>query len=373
MKKIIALILILALIAGGVFLVKKKRAELAALPTPTLPPLVIKVVTPKKRLVRQEKSFLATYHTLQKALIATKFAGKIAKIYVQEGQSVQKGALLAKLDSSSIEAAIASAKAKLEATKAALASTKAQLTADRAALEVAFDAYKRAQKLYSAQAISKEALQKAKATYLAQKAKLTATKNMLEAKKIELQAATEGLKAKQSDLAYTIIKAPFDGTIEHLFFKEGSFAPLGKPIVSLLGERKVFDIAYDSGIEPGMKISDYPSCKIDTLLPYSKNSLNIARSYCKAPLKEESTVTLRIVQKEQSDVALPLNALYEKSGKTYVFVYKGGKLQPRNVKVAVLGKNFFIPEPIIDDPVAVGTHSELGKLFFTDNVKVVRE
>lgn len=134
------------------------------------PPMPVKAVAARVAPAVEEASALGTLRADEAITIRPEIAGRIAKILFAEGQSVKKGAVLARLDS-----------AELAAT---LASSKAQAGLERQRLE-------RAEDLHTKGFISQQALDEARSNYTRAQAK----QNEDEAKlaKTEMRAAFGGV------------------------------------------------------------------------------------------------------------------------------------------------------------------------------------
>ncbi|MRI58122.1 MAG: hypothetical protein C6H99_01300 [Epsilonproteobacteria bacterium] len=366
MKKLLWLILIALTIAGGVILIKKKKEELANLPTPQPPELVVQTANPTLKEVNQTKRLLGRYYAYDEALIATKIPGRVKKLHVQEGQSVHKDQPLVDLDKSEIEAQIAAQEALVKNLKAQIKAQEALLHAAKIDESAAYKSLKRDRRLYKAGALAREKYELKEALYAAKKAKLQSAQAALAAKRNELQAAITALASKKELLTYTQITAPFEGSVAKLFFKEGSFAPLGKPIVKLLGQNFVLDLPFDKGVEPKMKVKVKDRlCEVDRILPQSANSLKVARILCDEPLRlpNDTQLPVLVIQKSLKDYALPIQALFEQQNKTYVFIKTANGFEPVAIEVEVASQDYFIPNPRIKEPVAVGSNEKLAKLF----------
>ncbi len=365
MKKFLLILTTLAIIAGGVYLIKQKKDELANLPTPQPPKIVVEEATPKQMEVKQTKKVLGRYYALDTALIATKTPGAIMKILVEEGQKVKKGQLLMELDSSEVQAQIESQRKLIDTLQNQIKAQRASLKAAKLDARSFYKSLLRDRKLYRAGALAKEKLELAESLYAAKEAKLLAAEAALKAKENELAAAKSQLQAKKRLLDYSRITAPNDGVIGAIFFKEGSFAPLGKPLMELLVPPFVIDATFFEGITAGMEATALgKSCQVASILPRSQKSLSIARITCEAlDLPHDTQVEVTIIQKRLKDYALPIQALYSENGKNFVFIKEKDGFKPTPVKIEVMGEEYFIPSPRITKPVAVGSNDKLAKLF----------
>ena len=139
--------------------------------------------------------------------VGAQVSGQITKLYVQIGDKVKAGDLIAQIDKDKQQN-------DLDITKAQLASTKANLESKKVALEIASSQYQREQKLYSNKATSLENLETLKNNFYSLKASVAD----LDAQVVQLEIT---LKNAEKDLGYTTIRAPMDGIIINVAVDEG--------------------------------------------------------------------------------------------------------------------------------------------------------
>ncbi|KGI56557.1 efflux RND transporter periplasmic adaptor subunit [Campylobacter sp. MIT 97-5078] len=139
--------------------------------------------------------------------VGAQVSGQIIKLYVDIGDRVKVGDLIAQIDKDKQQN-------ELDITKAQLESTKANLESKKVALEIADNQYKREQKLYESKATSLESLESLKNNFYTLKANVAE----LEAQVVQLEIS---LKNAQKDLGYTTITAPMNGIIINVAVDEG--------------------------------------------------------------------------------------------------------------------------------------------------------
>lgn len=156
-----------------------------------------------------EKTVVATgsIESINEVDVGAQVSGKITKLYVKLGQEVKKGDLLAEIDSSTQLNT-------LNTRKAALASYQAQLKAKQTSLDVAQSAYDRQAKLYKQQATSLDNLNTAKNTLDGAKADVDVIEASIKQAEIEVNTA-------ETNLCYTQITSPIDGTVISMPISEG--------------------------------------------------------------------------------------------------------------------------------------------------------
>lgn len=139
--------------------------------------------------------------------VGAQVGGQIIKLYVDIGDSVKQGDLIAQIDKDKQQNEI-------DITKAQLASAKANLQSKKVALEIARNQYIREQKLYKNKATSLESLESLKNNFYT----LTANVAELEAQVVQLEIS---LKNAEKDLGYTTITSPMNGVIINVAVDEG--------------------------------------------------------------------------------------------------------------------------------------------------------
>ena len=184
--------------------------------------------------------------------------GRVAEILVREGDRVTRGAVLARLDASELEARKAAAEARLEAARAALAELEAgarseEIAQARAAVRAAEqqleDARRdltRARRLHAGGAISQEALDKADTRFEVAEATLEQARQQLRAletgprreriraQRAAVSAAEAAVRQADATLGHATVTAPFDGRVTTRHRDPGETVQPGQPVVTLL-------------------------------------------------------------------------------------------------------------------------------------------
>ena len=173
------------------------------------------------------KSVVATgkVEPITKVEIKSKASGIVKKLYVDAGDRVKKGQLLAELDKEEIEARVAQAKAQTEASEASFKGTQADLErakvdAEGPDLPMLKRAYDRAQGMAKEGVVSQSALDDAQKNYEMSLNKQNVAKAQLQVLRAKIgqaqaQVAQDhaNLKQLEEQLGYTTITSPIDGII----------------------------------------------------------------------------------------------------------------------------------------------------------------
>jgi macrolide-specific efflux system membrane fusion protein len=139
--------------------------------------------------------------------VGTQVSGQLKKIYVQIGDSVTKGQLVAEIDPRVYQAQV-------EASEAHIGSLKAQLEQQKAAAVLAEQNLKRNQNLIDANAVSLQALQESQSQAASAKAQVDSIA-------AQIKETESNLKGIQTNLGFTKIYAPMSGTVTTMPAREG--------------------------------------------------------------------------------------------------------------------------------------------------------
>jgi RND family efflux transporter MFP subunit len=163
--------------------------------------------------VPQSSEYVATIKSRRSATLEPQVYGRITQIHVRSGDHVKTGQLLIEIDPKQQMAAVASARA-TERQKKALY--------DYNAIEV-----ERQRKLFEAGVTSRDAFDQAQQSF--------------DNTKADYESSKESRKNQEEQLAYYIIRAPFDGVLGDIPVHVGDFvAPLNSPpsILTTVDENK---------------------------------------------------------------------------------------------------------------------------------------
>jgi len=133
----------------------------------------------------------------RRATVSSKVTGKVLEVFVEEGQAVRKGQVLARLDDSQVRAALAVAKAQLNTARGAAAE-------DQARLREAERQFKRLSQLVDEKVVGRAEVETAQATVESLTARIALATQQVE-------VAQSQVAALEVDLADMVVRAPFDG------------------------------------------------------------------------------------------------------------------------------------------------------------------
>lgn len=150
---------------------------------------------------------LGTLQPLEYVDVGTQVSGQLRRLYVQIGDQVTKGQLLAEIDPTVYGS-------KVDAGEANIQNLRAQLTEKQAQAKLAEELFARQQRMLAANATSTEAFQNAQTTLAAARAQVS----QLQAQINQVQST---LRGDQANLGYTKIYAPMSGTVVSQTSRQG--------------------------------------------------------------------------------------------------------------------------------------------------------
>lgn len=139
--------------------------------------------------------------------VGAQTSGQLMRLYVDLGDVVQKGELLAEIDPRTHEAKLVGSRASLAGLRATLAEREAKL------LQAERD-YRRDAALFEDNAASRSVMQSSETEYRVAKAQVAATR-------AQIEEAEANLESAELNLSYCKVYAPISGTVVSLDVKEG--------------------------------------------------------------------------------------------------------------------------------------------------------
>ena len=143
----------------------------------------------------------------RQATVSSKITGKVVHVGIEEGQRVEPGQVIARLDDTNARAAVQQARAQR-------AQAEANLVAARVAFENATPTYQRNEMQYAKAVISAQTLDTAKAAY-------DAARTGLDVAARALDVADAGVAFAERNLEDTVVRAPFAGVVTVKAAQEG--------------------------------------------------------------------------------------------------------------------------------------------------------
>jgi membrane fusion protein (multidrug efflux system) len=190
--------------------------------------------------------------------VSPKMMGRISHLYVDEGDSVLKGQLLAELDSTDMMAQkqqLLAAKAQTEATKvqaeAKYLFDQKNIDVLQIGLEKANEDFERANAQFAGGVITKEQFDHIKKAAETAKAQIEAAKAQVEVSKTQIKSAETAITTAQAQIGVistqmnnTRLYAPIDGLVARRWLLPGDIAQPGQSIYTINNNKKYWILVY---------------------------------------------------------------------------------------------------------------------------------
>jgi HlyD family secretion protein len=171
--------------------------------------------------------------------VGSQVSGTISKLFVDFNSRVHKGDLVALIDPALFKGALLQATADLENAKANVVAARANLEKARAALVQSKADYDRTVGLHKDGVMSQQQLDLAKAAYESADASVGGAQANVTQADAQVQQKQAALEVAQTNLNYTVIRSPIDGTVV------ARNVDVGQTVAASLQAPTIFTIAQD--------------------------------------------------------------------------------------------------------------------------------
>ncbi len=298
------------------------RAEAAPSPEPQAPAIDIQSAEVVERSMPRTLLLTGTLAASRESDVASDAAGKVVKTFVERGDIVKKGAVLARLDAS--ESAMAAAEAGASATAAEAQAKNARLECDRA------------EQLFGARAISRSEYDRMKTS--------------CETSTSSSQAARARAARASKEVSDALIRAPFSGVVVERYVTVGEFVGPGAKIATLV-ERDPMRLVLDVPESAVGKLAMDQKLRF-SVAPVANESFGATIRYLGPVLDQRSRnlrvealidsedqrlrpgmfATTRLITGTTRGLAIPLSALTGIESSRRVFVVQDGHVQERVIQ-----------------------------------------
>ena len=341
MKKIILILVMVAILVSAFMLFSKRKQSVADIPLPNPLTIQVKVVSATNGELHQTRPFLAQLASSEIAEISSKLSGRIKNILVKENQSVIEGELLLEIDDKEVNAGILTQQENM----------KAQVKD----VKYAKSLHERNRSLFKSGGLARE--------------KFEASAVSLAAKKATLETSRQNIVELEVQLSYLNIKAPFDGTVGTIDLQKGSLASPGKSIVSINSHQQKLTFSYVPGviaIETGQEVllNGKKIGQIINLYSDADNGLSVAEIFIESPLEmpNNSYVNIDVMTFSGSGCRIPLDALIMTKEGAKLMLYQDKKFTPFVVTIIAGNKHYALVEPCPSGLMAVASAAKLSEL-----------
>ncbi len=153
--------------------------------------------------------------------VSPDISGEVVELYVEEGQTVQKGQLLARIDASLYTSNVVRANAQVNQSRAGVTNAKAQLAQLATQLDQAKSNFLRNQKLYTEKVISAIEFEQAQTAYKSAQASIDAARSTIQSSQYNVESSVAGLTEANQNIRRANLYAPVSGIVSKLNVKQG--------------------------------------------------------------------------------------------------------------------------------------------------------
>ena len=291
----------------------------------------VTVQTVGRANLSESVSFSGTIEPNQSIPVFSRVSGKLEGVFFQEGDRVEKGAVLAKVEERDYQLRLSEAEAALKSARVDLANAESS--------------YQRMEKLFKEEVITSQEM------------------DNVRARRDAGQATSERFKS-QSDLAREQLSdcriiAPFSGFVGKRYLDPGIFiTPAAGPILDLV-ELSFVKVKVPIGetelarIHPGQQIKIKPDAfpestftgnvsRINPVLDPSTRTTTLEMRISNPGLRLKSGMFVRadiLMGIRKNVLTIPQEALSRQGNKTYVFVIKDGVVHQKEIILGIQEEN----------------------------------
>jgi HlyD family secretion protein len=172
--------------------------------------------------------------------ISTKFAGRIAELRAQEGDLVSAGQVLARMDTSDLEASLGRAEAQVRQSQQALQSARADAEQQSSQLKLADQQLQRARALLRNGNISREIVDERQAQWDGSAAAYNSAVARIAQAEHALEAAKQDVALRKVNIADNTLLAPRDGRLQYRLANQGEVLGAGGKVFTMLDVGSVY-------------------------------------------------------------------------------------------------------------------------------------
>lgn len=336
------LALVVALAAGAAVFaniasVRSKAAATAAAadaPKPAIEFLPADLYTLKAAPLARTLPLTGTFAALNETTVKAKVAGELVEVTVREGESVKRGQTLARIDQTEVQARVAARQADVEAARAQLIWAEKNRNTQKALLDKSF--------------ISQNAFDNVQSNQDVAIARL--------------RAAEADLVVARKSLGDSVLTAPMSGIVAQRHAQPGERVPLDARIVTIVDlARLELGASVPAAIIGQVKVGQTVAFRVDgfgerefagrieRINPSTTAGSRVISVYAVIDNREALLRSGMFAQGEivleriENALAIPVAALREEAGRSFVYAIEDGVLRRKPVKTGPAGGSDSVP------------------------------
>jgi HlyD family secretion protein len=209
--------------------------------------------------------------------IAAKYEGRIAEVLADEGDTVEAGQVVAKMDVEPLQAQLRNAQAKIREAQDNLRTAQADVGVKKAELEYANKQYGRSKQLVVRGAVSEQERDVDLARADMSRAALVGSQAQVVASQAAIDGATAESERLQAEINDSLLRAPIRGRVQNRLAEPGEVLPAGGKVLALVDLTDVYMYVFlpetvagkvTLGSESRIVLDAYPDYPIRTTVTF---------------------------------------------------------------------------------------------------------
>jgi HlyD family secretion protein len=320
-------------------------------------PLPVTGFTARQGEIIAEVMGTGTLEAKVQTVVSTKISGRIAEMRADQGDEVQAGQLLLRLDDSEFRQQVEIARSSLDAARATVDRMQADAVRSQAVLEQARIEFRRRESLFTSRSIAANEIDKRKEELKVAEADLEKTRAAVVEARKHLVVAQNTVDYHLARLGDTLIAAPFDGLIVRRDRDPGDVVVPGTSIFLLISTRSLWVRAWVDETEM-QRVSDGQRARAvfraEPATGYSGKVARIGRETDRETREflveveveqlprnwsvgQRADVFIETARKAGATV-LPSQALLREPGEIGVMVERDGRTAWRSITIGLRGR-----------------------------------
>jgi HlyD family secretion protein len=172
--------------------------------------------------------------------VAAKYGGRIKEILAREGDLLQNGQVVARMDLSELNAELAKDKAVLAENEEARTEVETEITKRASELKLAEQEFSRSKNLYGRKMVSREEYDQYQTRWETAQATLNGANAKLRTATQSISAADAAVKRTEATIEDTVLKSPVKGRVLYRLAEPAEVVTLGGKILTLINLEDVY-------------------------------------------------------------------------------------------------------------------------------------
>ena len=297
---------------------------------------------------------VATVQAKGNYMVGPTATGRIAKLYVDQGERIRAGQIIGEMDPLDLEQGIAASSAGVSASRYNLERAQAAIVDARSRNQLAQETWSRYAQLFENGAISKETLDAKRNDAQVAEAAVSAALSSYESARSGIDQSSAEYQGKLQQKKNLLLISPTDGIVVSRLAEAGSTVVGGQAVFSIVNDKEIWlktriDQSHAAGIAEGQTaavvLRSQPHQKYqgkvvrldvqgDTVTEERFVNVQLENSAMRMGLGDSADVTIALPKTENA-IYVPAAAVKNENGASYIWLVKNGELVRREVVTGV--------------------------------------